>query len=87
MAGLLGVVFWGAAMGMQETVMRAAVGEMVPSRRRGTAYGLFSSLYGLSGFAGNALMGLLYSSPNLLVTFSVTAELLSLPFLLLMVRR
>lgn len=86
-ACLLGVLFWGAAMGTQETVMRAAVGEMVPSGKRGTAYGLFSSLYGLSGFAGNALMGLLYPSPLLLVSFSVTAELLSLPFLLRLVRR
>lgn len=85
-AGLVGVVFWGAAMGTQETVMRAAVGEVVPSAKRGTAYGLFSSLYGLSGFAGNALMGLLYPSPLLLAAFSVAAELLSLPFLLRLVR-
>jgi MFS family permease len=77
--GLLAVVLWGASMGVQETVMRAAVGEMVPGGKRGTAYGLFSSLYGFSGFAGNTLMGLLYSSPELLVAFSLSAELLSLP--------
>lgn len=84
--GLLSAVLWGAAMGTQETVMRAAVGEMVPSGKRGTGYGLFSSLYGLSGFAGNALMGLLYPSPGALVAFSVSAELLSLPVLLRLVR-
>lgn len=80
--GMLAVVLWGASMGVQETVMRAAVGEMVPGGKRGTAYGLFSSLYGFSGFAGNALMGLLYPSPGLLVAFSLSAELLSLPVLL-----
>lgn len=80
--GLLAVVLWGASMGVQETVMRAAVGEMVPGGKRGTAYGLFSSLYGFSGFAGNTLMGLLYSSPEVLVAFSLSAELLSLPVLL-----
>ena len=57
---LLGMVLWGIGMGAQESIMRAAVGGMVPAARRGTAYGVFNSGYGVLWFAGSALMGVLY---------------------------
>ncbi|MBC7347314.1 MAG: MFS transporter, partial [Clostridia bacterium] len=57
---LAGVIFWGAAMGMQETVMRAALAEIVPAKRRGLAYGMFNTAYGLAWFLGSTAMGILY---------------------------
>jgi MFS family permease len=57
---LAGMVVWGVGMGAQESVMRAAVAEMVPADKRGTAYGIFNTGYGIFWFLGSALMGYLY---------------------------
>ncbi|MGQ9532270.1 MAG: MFS transporter, partial [Desulfotomaculales bacterium] len=80
---LLGMALWGVGMGAQESVMRAALAEMVPAHRRGTAYGLFNTGYGVFWFLGSALAGLLYdhSVPGL-IGFSVAAQLASLPLLI-----
>jgi MFS family permease len=83
-----GMILWGIGMGAQESVMRAAVGSMVPAERRGTAYGIFNAGYGLAWFLGSALMGILYEiSLPAMVAFSVLAQLLSLPFLLALLRK
>jgi MFS-type transporter involved in bile tolerance (Atg22 family) len=79
---LLGMVFWGIGMGAQESIMRAAVGGMVPAARRGTAYGVFNSGYGVLWFAGSALMGVLYDrSLPALIAFSMIVQLLAVPVL------
>lgn len=57
-----GAVAWGAAMGMHESTMRAAVADLVPTGRRGTGYGLFTAVYGLAWLAGATIIGALYSS-------------------------
>ncbi len=81
---LAGVALWGVGMGAQESVMRAAVAEMIPPARRGTAYGLFNTGYGVFWFLGSALMGVLYDrSVPALIAFSVVAQLASVPLLLL----
>ena len=59
-AVLAGAVAWGAAMGIQESIMRAAVADLVPAARRGTAYGVFGAVYGLAWFAGGTALGALY---------------------------
>ncbi len=38
-----GVLAWGAILGIQESTMRAAVADLVPAARRGTAYGIFAA--------------------------------------------
>lgn len=80
---MIGMGLWGIGMGAQESVMRAAVATMVPSERRGSAYGIFNAAYGVMWFAGSALMGALYdiSIPGL-VAFSFLIQLLSVPFFL-----
>jgi MFS family permease len=77
-----GVLLWGLGMGVHESIMAAAVAEMVPAGRVASAYGLFNLSYGVAWFAGSAAMGILYdvSIPGL-VAFSVAAELLALPLL------
>ena len=77
---LIGMVLWGAAMGVQETIMRAAIADLTPVERRGFAYGIFNAAYGVSWFLGSALMGLLYElSINYLILFAVVMELTSIP--------
>jgi len=80
---LVGVALWGVGLGAQESIMRAAIAPMVPSQRRGTAYGIFNTGYGLFWFLGSALMGVLYDvSVPALIVFSSAMQLASLPLLL-----
>ena len=81
------VVLWGAVMGTHETIMRAAIADLVPLGRRGSAYGIFNTLYGLSLFIGSATMGFLYDfSVVYIFVFAVSMELLSIPALFLIRR-
>jgi len=85
---MLGMGLWGVGMGAQESIMRAAVAEMVPAERRGTAYGVFNTGYGLLWFAGSVLMGVLYDvALPVLITFSVAAQLSAVWLLFLVSRR
>ncbi|MEK7850654.1 MAG: MFS transporter, partial [Deltaproteobacteria bacterium] len=83
-SALSGMVLWGIGMGAQESVMRASVAEMVPADRRGSAYGIFNTGFGVSWFLGSALMGILYDmSIPALIAFSMVMQLLSIPLFIL----
>lgn len=85
---LVGMTLWGIGMGAQESIMRAAIAEMVPMNRRSTAYGIFNAGFGLFWFLGSALMGVLYDvSIPFLIIFSVVMQLASIPFFVLIRRR
>jgi MFS family permease len=85
---ILGMALWGAGMGAQESILRAAIATMVSRQRRGTAYGLFNTGYGLAWFLGSALMGCLYDASLVgLVVFSVLAQLCAIPLLVAISRR
>ena len=78
-AVISGVVLWGIVMGMHETIMRAAVCDLIPLGRRGTAYGIFNTVYGLSVLAGNTLFGFLYAvSTVYIVSISAVMQLLAI---------
>jgi predicted MFS family arabinose efflux permease len=78
---LVGVVLWGVGIGVHESIMAAAVAEMVPASRRGSGYGIFTAVYGLSWFAGSAVMGILYDrSLAAVIAFSIIAEFVAIPF-------
>jgi len=81
---VVGMALWGIGMGAQESIMRAAVAEMVSADKRGSAYGIFNANYGLFWFAGSALMGILYDLHIVaVVAFSVIAQLLSIVMFIL----
>jgi predicted MFS family arabinose efflux permease len=84
---LVGMALWGAVLGVQETIMRAAVADLIPVERRGFAYGIFNTAYGAGWGLGGVVMGLLYEhSISYLILFAVVMELISIP-LFLSVRR
>jgi MFS family permease len=86
-AVLVGAVLWGAAMGVQESTMRAAVAELVPPARRGTAYGVFGAVYGLAWFAGSTALGASYDrSVPATIAFVVTVQIAALVLLLVTTR-
>lgn len=76
---LAGIILWGAVMGIQETVLRAAVSDMVPFRRRGFAFGIFNTAFGISWFLGSMVMGILYDiSIAYIGVFVVLTQILAL---------
>lgn len=82
-AAFAGTILWGVALGVHESVMAAAVAQIVPAGRVASAYGLFNLGYGVAWFAGSAVIGVLYDvSIPALVVFSVAAELAAIPFFL-----
>jgi MFS family permease len=79
---LISIILWGVVMGIQETIMRAAIADLIPVERRGFAYGIFNTVYGAGWLLGGAVMGLLYElSIHYLILFAVTVELISIPIL------
>jgi len=68
-----GALVWGVALGVQESTMRAAVADLAPRARRGTAYGLFSAAYGVGWLGGSALVGVLYDRSTTTAAVAVTA--------------
>lgn len=67
---IAGALVWGAAVGVQESTLRATVADLVPAGRRATAYGLFAAVVGVATLAGGTLAGVLYaySLPALIIT-------------------
>ncbi|MBN2176470.1 MAG: MFS transporter [Demequinaceae bacterium] len=59
---IAGILVWAGVLGIQESVMRAAVADLIPVERRGTAYGVFAAGIGLAAFAGGVLTGALYET-------------------------
>lgn len=81
---LLGMALWGVGMGAQESIMRAAVAGMSSVEMRGSAYGVFSTIYGFSWFVGSFAMGIIYDfSISLIVIFSFLAQIIAVVPLLL----
>ncbi|MDP3790329.1 MAG: MFS transporter [Candidatus Omnitrophota bacterium] len=73
------IVLWGAVMGIQETIMRAAIADLVIVEQRGFAYGIFNTVYGAAWLIGGVLMGLMYEfSPGLIMAFTLAAEAISI---------
>ena len=81
---LVGVSLWGLGMGVQESLIPAAVAPMVSPNRRAFAYGLFTGIYGTAWVLGSIVIGVLVSvSPGGLVAFCVASELAAIPLILI----
>ncbi len=76
---VVSVVLWGVVMGIHETIMRAAIADLVPAARRGFAYGIFNTAYGAAWFVAGVAMGALYDiSLAALAAFAVAMEIAAL---------
>jgi MFS family permease len=74
-----GALVWGAAVGIQESTLRAVVADLVAPPRRATAYGVYAALVGTATAAGGALTGFLYGhSLALLVTVVVAIQVVAM---------
>ena len=85
---LIGVALWGLGIGVHESIMAAAVAQMVPVQRRASAYGLFTAGYGIFWFLGSAALGILYGiSLPALIIFSIVVELAAIPLFVVVSRQ
>ncbi len=83
----LGAVCWGAALGVQQSTVRAGVATLTPEHKRGTAYGIFDSAFGLALLLGSLLLGELYSlSVTWLVIAAMAFQVTALPLLFVILR-
>ena len=80
-AGLPGVILaciaFGIVLGMQESTYRAAISDMVPLGRRGSAYGYFNVLLGAGTFISGAAFGYMLDislSPMIILAFVVISQ-------------
>jgi MFS family permease len=84
---VLGIVLWGIGQGAMGSILRGAVSELVPAERRGSGFGLFSTVFGVTWFIGNSVAGVLYGiSVPLMIVVSVIVQLLAV-FLFTLVKR
>jgi len=84
---LVSAFVWGAVLGIQETVLRAAVADYTHISKRGTAYGIFNTVFGVSWFAGSIIIGWMYSVSLVLLTgYVIAMQLLSIPPLVWMLK-
>jgi MFS family permease len=85
---LVGVILWGIGIGAQESLLKASVAGVIGPEKRGMAFGLFDTGFGIAWFLGSAFMGVLYGySLAFLVVFSVVLQLAAVPFLVFADRR
>lgn len=79
-----GMLLWGVVLGVQESTMRAAVADLVPDARRGSAYGIFTAAYGLAWLLGSIIIGVSYErSPWLAAAIISVTQALALAMFLL----
>lgn len=83
-----GVLVWGAAVGVQDSTVKALVADLVPRARRATAYGAFAAVQGGAAVLGGGVAGWLYArSLPALVVVVAASQLVALALLLVTLRR
>ncbi|MBP29037.1 MFS transporter [Methylobacterium sp.] len=73
---LAGTLLWGIGLGAHESVMQAALPDLLGKDRLGSAYGLFGACFGIAWFLGSTALGALYdTSVTAAVALGVVAQL------------
>jgi MFS family permease len=77
---LVGAAVWGVGMGVHESIIPAVIAPLVANSRRASAFGLFTSGYGMSWFIGSVAIGILYGlSLTAAIIFCVVLQLMAVP--------
>ncbi len=82
---LVGVVIWGVHMGMTQGLLATMVADTAPKVLRGTAFGFFNLVSGISLFLASALAGLLWTWGGPSLPFFVGAIICALTMALLLI--
>jgi len=82
---LISAIIWGIVMGIHETIMKSAIADLTPIKKRGTGYGIFNTAYGLAMFVGSAAMGVLYDhSIVAVIAVAIALQIFAVPVFFLM---
>jgi MFS family permease len=73
-AVLAGILLWGAAVGLQDSTVKALVADLVQPDRRATAYGLFAAVQGVGALVGGIATGALYEHSTRALAIAVLAS-------------
>jgi len=86
---LLIAVFYGAYVGVVETVQRALIPDYVEKNLRGTAYGIYYLVVGSAFFVSNAVVGSLweYFGSSVASGYSITLSAIAIIAMMLFVRK
>ncbi len=82
---ILACVSYGLVLGMQESIYRAAVTDIVSLGRRGSAYGFFNVMLGVGTFVSGVVFGYMLDaqvSPLLMLCFVVLVQMIAIAMLL-----
>jgi predicted MFS family arabinose efflux permease len=83
----LGMVLWGVGMGALESVVKAALAEIIPKDHRASGFGISQATFGLFWLVGSVIMGILYEYHVVaLIAFSVIMQLGAIPLFVLISR-
>jgi MFS family permease len=81
---ILACISFGLVLGMQESTYRAAVTDIVPLGRRGSAYGFFNVMLGAGTFVSGITFGYMLDasvSPLLILGFVIVAQIIAIALL------
>lgn len=81
---LLSIILFGIIYGMQESIYRAAISDLISMDIRGTAYGIFNTMYGLGFLFGGAVYGILIemSLVNYAIIYAIITQTIAISSLL-----
>lgn len=83
---MLGVTLWGLHMGFSQGLLAALVADTTPAELKGTAFGIFNLVSGVSMLLASGIAGLLWQTWGSAMTFYVGAVFSTAALLLLLVR-
>jgi MFS family permease len=66
---LIGIAIWGLHLGLTQGLLAALVADTAPARMRGSAFGVFYFVVGVSTLAASLLAGVLWASAGPPMTF------------------
>jgi MFS family permease len=84
---MLGVTLWGLHMGFSQGLLAALVADTTPAELKGTAFGMFNLVSGVSMLLASGIAGLLWQTWGSAMTFYAGAVFSAVALLLLLVRR
>lgn len=86
---VIGTILWGIGMASQESILKAAIGDVTSKDKRAYAFGLFNTGFGLFWFLGSAVIGFLYTkSIPAVIAFSISLQVIAvILFLVVAIKR
>jgi predicted MFS family arabinose efflux permease len=83
---MLGVTLWGLHMGFSQGLLAALVADTTPTELKGTAFGIFNLVSGVSMLLASGIAGLLWQTWGSAMTFYAGAVFSAAALMLLLVR-